>query len=132
MNKYGFKIKYSGNAGSTPRSEPGRPYGIPQNGLTRVTVNWEGGGVEYQRKSDTLLIEKWDYEGLHILENGDKLEIIHPVEKSVVWSGIVKLIPCNPFAEHVRGMWIHADQKEMSRDEWSEYFFKNFPARLMV
>ncbi len=132
MNQYGFKIKYSGHAGSTPRSEPSRPYGIPQHGMTRVTVKWENGEVECHRKSDSLLIEKWDCKGLHVLKNGDGLEIIHPFEKSVVWKGIIELKPCNLFTEHAQGMWIHADQKGMSRDEWSDYFFKNFPAQLVV
>jgi len=96
--------------GGTPDSEPYRPYGIHQNGLTRVTVNWNDGEIEYQRKSNTLLVEQWDYKGLHILENGDRLKIIHPNEKTIVWDGVIELKPFQLFTEHVNGVWIHADQ----------------------
>lgn len=161
MNRYKFKIKYAAQRldeiyginnwklegglsnvilkdgthlsfGVTPSSEPNRPYGIPQNGLTMVTVEWDDGTIEYQRKSDTLLVEQWDYKGLHILKNGDKLKIVHPIEKSLIWYGVIELKPHKLFTEQANGMWIHADQKRISREEWSKFFFLNFPAQLKL
>lgn len=104
MDKYNFQIKYAeerlnenfgmGNwkiegslsnvilkdgsrvhFGDSPSSEPSRPYGLPQNSITRATITWEDGVSEKNRKSDTLLIEQWDYNGLHIPENGDEIRI---------------------------------------------------------
>lgn len=95
--KYNFKIKYSverlnetygqGNwkidrqlpnvilkdgtllhFGDTPNTIPSRPYGIPQGGKTRVTVNWNDGGVQHEILSDDLLVEQSDYKGLHMLK----------------------------------------------------------------
>ena len=115
----------------TPQSEPNRPYGIPQNGLTRVTVEWNDGTIEYRRKSDTLLVESWSYEGLHILKNGDKLKIFDPVEKSIIWDGIIDLKQYNLFTEYTaNGCFIRADQKNISREKWANYFFNKYPAQL--
>ena len=118
--------------GLSPKSDPGRPYGIPQNGLTRVTVKWEDGEIEYHRKSDTLLVELWSYDGLHVLKNGDRLKVIHPTEKTIVWDGVIELKSFPVFTEHANGRWIHADQTGISRQEWSDFFFKKYPAQLQV
>lgn len=118
--------------GCTPSTIPNRPYGIPQNGLTRVTVVWDNGQVDYERKSDTLLVERFDYKGLHILKNGDELKIMHPTENRIVWQGIIDLKKYAVFKEHANGAWIHADQKGNSREEWSRYFFDSFPAELQT
>ncbi len=161
MDKYNFKIKYAAQQlnemygvnnwriegglskiilndgtllsfGCTPDTEPTRPYVIPQNGITRVTINWDNGEIEYQRKSDTLLVEQWSYKGLHVLKNGDKLKILHPLEKTIVWDSVIELKPYYPFNEHVDGWWIHADQKGISREEWSKFFFDGFLAILQT
>jgi len=131
MKRYGFKIKYFGQAGRTPESEPSRPYGIPLHGSTRVTVTWADGEVEYRRLSNTLLIEHWDPKGTHLLETGDRLEILDPNTGSVVWEGTVELRSYSIFTEHARGFWIHTDQQGISREDWSNYFFKNYEARLI-
>lgn len=70
------------------------------------------------------------YDRLHILKNGDRLKILNPTEKSIVWDGVIDLIQFDLFTENVKGMWIHADQKGISRDEWSAYFLSNYPAEL--
>ncbi|PRX54979.1 hypothetical protein [Flagellimonas meridianipacifica] len=50
-------------AGLYPSTSPKRPYNVPKGGLTRVTIQWEDGKIEHERKSDTLLLERWDYKG---------------------------------------------------------------------
>lgn len=161
MEKYQFKIKYARERldeeygvnnwriegslsnvilndgtcvhfGCIPATIPDRPYGIPQNGLTRVTVVWNDGQVEYERKSDTLLVERFDYNGLHILKNGDVLKIIHPTEDRIVWQGIINLKKNPVFKENANGAWIHTDQIDSSREEWARYFFDSFPAELQI
>jgi len=126
--KDGTRLHY----GCTPSTIPKRPYGIPQNGLTRVTVKWENGQVENGRKSDTLLVERFDYKGLHVLKNGDELKTGHPTENRTVWQGSVDLEQFPAFKEHANGAWIHADQRGISREEWSRYFFDGFPAELKI
>ena len=116
--------------GETPITAPNRPYGIPQNGVTRVTVEWNDGTIEHHRKSDSLLVENWDYKGLYILKDGDYLRIFHPTKKDVVWEGNIELKQLTLFSETANDMWIHADQKGILREEWSKYFFGNYIAEL--
>ncbi|MEO1010029.1 MAG: hypothetical protein AAFX53_01910 [Bacteroidota bacterium] len=72
------------------------------------------------------------YDRLHILKNGDRLKIEHPTEELIVWDGVVDLRQFDQFTEDAGGLWIHADQKGISREEWSKYFFNNYPAKLYV
>ncbi len=158
MEKYGFNIKYSADRldenygkenwhldeqgipilsdgtqlylGGTPHTEPHRPYGIPLDGLTKATVEWEDGKIEKARLSTTLLVTNWDYKGLHILDDGDKLSIYHPKTNEGVWSGTIELQHYPVFTEHAEGLWIHADQKGMDRLSWARFFFEEYPARL--
>ena len=70
-------------------------------------------------------------EGLLILENGDFLTIYDPNNKDkVVWSGEINLQQYNLFTEAAYGYWIHADQIGIERETWTEYFLKEYPARL--
>ncbi len=158
MDKYKFKIKYSADMmddqfgkgnwrlegpstavtldgtrwvhGGTPNTEPMRPYGVPPCGLTRATVEWEDGATE-KCLSNTILVDNWSYEGMHILKNKDKLTIYHPDTKEKVWSGLINLKQHKLFTEHASGLWIHADQIGIKRDVWAEYFFKEYPAELI-
>lgn len=157
MEKYNFRIKYAeerlneiygeGNwrfdgrisnvilndgsklsFGVTPSTEPDRPYGIPQNAITRVTINWNNGIVEECRKSDTLLVEQWDYKGLHILESQDVLKIKDPKTLNWIWEGEIDLKQFGVFQEHAKGAWIHAEQRGVDRETWADYFFNKYPA----
>ncbi|WP_157491232.1 hypothetical protein [Flammeovirga sp. SJP92] len=109
---------------------PSRPYGIPQNAISRVTINWNDGRIEENRESNTLLVESWDYKGLHILENQDVLKIKDPESLHCVWVGQIDLKQFGVFQEHAKGAWIHAEQKNFDREKWAEYFFNKHPAIL--
>lgn len=75
----------------------------------------------------------WSYEGLHILENGDRLTIFSPDNLiEVVWSGTICLHQHPYFTEDVFGYWIHADQEGIDREVWATYFFKEYPAELIL
>lgn len=156
MEKYGFKIKYAaermdeaygegnwrmedegtaidpdGNRvffGGTPDSD--RPYGTGKGDITRTTVKWDDGIVE-QRLSDSLLVENWSYDGLHVLQDGDELTVYsreNPEE--IVWEGTISLSPFTVFKEDAFGLWIHNDQMGIDRKTWATYFFKANPAKL--
>lgn len=72
------------------------------------------------------------YDRLHILKDGDHLTIFSKDNpKEVVWSGIISLAPHPLFTENASGFWIHADQKNIDREVWANYFFKEFPAELI-
>ena len=75
--------------------------------------------------------DSWSYEGLHILQNGDRLTIYHPDDNKEVWSGVINLKQHYLFTEHASGMWIHADQIGLQRDVWAEYFFREYRATLI-
>lgn len=76
--------------------------------------------------------DAWSYEGLHILKDGDFLQIFSPDDLScVVWQGVISLIHYGSFTEHALGCWIHADQRGTPRETWAEWFFKEYPAKLI-
>jgi len=89
----------------------------------------EGGYWAFE-SNQPILEHESAYDRLYILKNGDRLKIQHPIEKSIVWDGVIDLIQYELFTENASGMWIHADQKGISRKEWSEYFFNSYPAQL--
>jgi hypothetical protein len=122
--KDGSKLHF----GVSPTSVPNRPYGIPQYAITRVTIKWDDGRIEENRKSDTLLVESWDYKGLHILENQDILKIKDPESSNCVWEGEINLKSFGVFQEHAKGAWIHAEQIGIDREKWADYFFNKYPA----
>ena len=75
--------------------------------------------------------EDWSYEGLHILEDGDKLKIFDKADPSkVVWSGTIELRQHPLFTQDAFGLWIHADQKGIRRKKWATWFFQAYPAEL--
>lgn len=118
-------------SGGTPKTEPRRPYGVGKGELTRHMVHWDD-GVEEKRLSDSLLIERWSYEGLKILVDGDHLTIFDPEDlESVVWDGDIHFKQHPLFTEHASGMWIHADQIGIDREKWAQFFFQGYPAVLM-
>lgn len=89
----------------------------------------EGGYWAFE-SNEPILEGQSAYDRLHILKNGDQLKILHPLSKSIVWDGVVELLQHQLFSEHANGLWIHANQKGIPRDEWSTYFFNNYPAEL--
>jgi len=92
----------------------------------------EGGYWAFQDLKYILSKNRWSYEGLHILEDGDNLTIYNPDNKAeVVWSGVIALKQHPLFTESASGLWIHADQAGIDRDVWAEYFFKEYPAKLI-
>lgn len=75
----------------------------------------------------------WDYDGLHILADGDQLTIYNPQKRDeVVWSGLIELLRHPLFTETASEYWIHFDQKGIERDVWAKYFFEEYPARLVM
>lgn len=76
--------------------------------------------------------DAWSYEGLHILKDGDFLQIFSPDDPSrVIWQGVISLIQYDSFTEHAFGCWIHADQQGTPRETWAEWSFKGYPAKLI-
>ena len=73
--------------------------------------------------------ERWSYDGLHVLKNGDKLTIYSKENKTkIVWAGAIKLKEYRLFTESASGMWIHADQEGIERKIWAGWFFEQYPA----
>jgi hypothetical protein len=74
----------------------------------------------------------WSYEGLHILEDGDRLTIFDREDGSmVVWKGEISLVQHPLFTEDAFGFWIHADQRGIERERWGKWFFGEYPAELV-
>lgn len=91
----------------------------------------EGGHWAFQNEKH-ISPHEWSYEGLYVLENGDRLTIFSPDDpEKIIWSGTISLNPYPAFTEHVFGFWIHADQKSTKREIWAKYFFEEYPAELI-
>lgn len=108
--------------GSTPNCEPNRPYPIPLAESSRVTVNWNDGTVETIRKSDTLLVERGSYEGLHILNDTDYLRVLEQNTCRVIAEGKINLIPLKTFSLTKKGHFENSD--------WEKYFIDEYLAEL--
>ena len=66
--------------------------------------------------------ERWSYEGLWKLENGDHLTIFdRKTGKKIVWSGFISL-------RTDRLGRIH--QRDVPRKKWTRWFNKEYPAKL--
>jgi hypothetical protein len=115
--------------GGTPHTHPQRPYGCGQGAIVRGTIKWQDEIME-ERTSDSLLQERWSYEGLHTLENGDKLTIYDKDSETILWQGTIDLEQYDLFTESAEGMWIHSDQKGIARETWSHWFMEEYPANL--
>ena len=74
--------------------------------------------------------ESWDYEGLHIIQNGDKLTIYNPDNKKKVWSGVIKFKQDGVF-KHIYERQSYAYQKGIEKNVWANYFYKKYPAKLI-
>lgn len=70
------------------------------------------------------------YEGLHVLKNGDYLKVFRGAD--VVWEGEINLIHHSIFTEDVGGLWIHADQFGVDRNEWASMFFNEMNCELVT
>ena len=76
---------------------------------------------------------EWYYAGLHVLHDGDKLEIFdNELDDELLWSGEIKLIQHKLFSEDAFGLWIHADQSGIEREAWAKWFMDRKPARITL
>jgi hypothetical protein len=154
VEKYNFKIKYSverlnetyGNGnwkidrqlpyvilkdgthlhfGDSPTTIPARPYGIPQFAKTRMTVNWSDGNISEKLSSDNLLIEKYDFKGLHMLKNQDIIKVYDIKSKDIIREGLIDEIPLKIFSQTQKGHF----EKDGSGN-WERYFSDNYYAEL--
>lgn len=74
----------------------------------------------------------FDYQGLHVLKNGDHLTIFDKKNpKKVIWDGVIDFAPHGLFTEHAMGMWIHASQNGIGRGTWGKWFMQEYPAKLI-
>ncbi len=83
--------------------------------------------------------ERWSYDGLKVLEDGDHLKIFNP-EGAVYWEGTVSLKQYPVFTESVGvpdssanvdlELWIHADQNGLDRNFWALPFMKEYRGEL--
>ncbi len=103
---------------------------MPENPDYERPEGWPEFCVPEEHEFELVSKESWSYEGLKYLNDGDKLTIYHPDTGDEVWSGVIDLEQHDLFTEDARGYWIHADQKGIDRDEWAEYFFEKYPAKL--
>lgn len=96
-----------------------------------VEVRWQDGTTE-ERLAETLLVQRWEYQGLYYLGNGDRLTIYEKDNPAAVrWEGVIRLKQHKLFTETIHNMWIHADMKGWNREDWAKLFFDGYPAELV-
>jgi hypothetical protein len=76
---------------------------------------------------------EWDWEGLHILKDGDQLTIFDKANPDkVVWRGTIAYGPFSILRQGKRGNWIQYDQLGVDRETWARWFMEGNPAVLMA
>lgn len=99
--------------------------------ISDLQNNRDSSGCINQESHEQAVGEVWSYSGLHLLKDGDYLEIFsktNPTE--IIWSGDISLQWDPPFTQSVFGFWIHADQNGVEREQWGKWFMEQFPAKL--
>jgi hypothetical protein len=81
----------------------------------------EGGYWAIQDR-DFIEGDRWSYEGLHIIQSGDRLTVYGDAQGEVLWHGTVTLHPYPPFTETAHGQWIHADIEGLKREDYARWF----------
>jgi hypothetical protein len=118
--KDGTKLIFSDH----PSTEPQRPYGIPNDAIVRVTVDWNDGIIEHQKLVSELLIERWDYKGLHSLKEDDIITVYEPKSGLKINENVVFQIPLKTFSQTLDGHF------EKSNSIWRQYFEENYDAEI--
>lgn len=89
----------------------------------------EGGYWAFQEDPEQF---GWSYDRLHVLEDGDRLTIFDKDNpEQIVWEGEISLIIHPTFNEHVFGLRIHSDQRDIDRETWAKRFIEEHPATLV-
>lgn len=89
------------------------------------------------RNTDARWPYHGSYLGMHVLETGDHLTIYEPVQGAnqadveVAFDGEIKLVTYSLFTEDAFGMWIHADQEGVAREQWAKWFMRRYWADLV-
>lgn len=154
--KYNFRIKYSierlneaygvgnwevGNSspnvilkdgtkvyfGDSPTTIPQRPYGIPHDVQTRVSVNWNDGVTEHKKMTKELLVESWDFKGMNQLNETDYLKVYALDSEKIICEGQINEIPLSLFSHTSKG---HFEQIKDRSTDWEKYFNENYHAEL--
>lgn len=116
--------------GGTPTCIPDRPYSYPNAELSRVTVNWNNGSIEIKRLSNTLLIEGWDYNGLHILKETDLLKVYNSSTNEKICEGQINQIPLKLFSQKIKGHFENLNENIEVKSNWEKYFTEQYSAEL--
>lgn len=112
----------------SPSTFPKRPYGIPQDAQTRVSVKWGDGKKENRKLTKDLLIEIWDFGGLHQLKETDFLKVYSMDTGEVIYEGLINEIPLRLFSHTFSG---HFDQISNGDGKlWETYFTEKYNAEL--
>ncbi len=110
--------------GGTPESIPQRPYLIPNANLVRVTVHWNDGTIEEKRLSNTLFLERWNFDGLHIIEKNDYVKVLEANTNNTISEGKIKQIPLKIFSHTIENHFTNKSQ------HWKNYFINEYRAEI--
>jgi hypothetical protein len=129
--KYGFTLDYPEDRDyGVPRTDPMRPYGAGMDDDCRALVRWEDGTEEIRDKAS---LRQWhgSYEGLHMVEDGDHLQVRHPESGEIHFEGEISLRKIKLFTEDANGMWMNTGPQEgWDGHEWGLMFQARYPATL--
>ena len=97
--------------------------------VSNLDIEWDDQILDMARKSDSVLVERWSYEGLEYINDGDKLIVLSKgIGSSAIWAGTVEIERQDPYhedsysafglASHYRPML-----KNVDADTWAGWFF---------
>lgn len=106
--------------GDQPQTFPHRPYGITHDTKMRVSVDWNNGTSDNNIPVHEVLVEIWDFKGLHRFENSDYVTVYDHDSKTVMAEGFIQDFRLNIFSSTYEGHF------EKANAEWVEYFSENY------
>jgi hypothetical protein len=99
----------------------------------KLSMHWETGmenGCLAIQDENFINDEKWAYEGLYFLENGDVVRVKDPITKQVICEGQVDLIALKIFSDTQDGHFEQVNQSLYANIDWAMYFKENYDAEL--
>jgi hypothetical protein len=99
--------------------------------VTLLDIVWKDGEAETARRSDTVVVERWTWDGLFYLKSGDKLTIFEQSLGSIaLWDGEVCLEKKEPYrsddywAEGETGNQKPCNTYPVTAVQWRQWFIE--------
>lgn len=112
--------------------QDGTPFQSAQKGdIAFLDIDWDDKEHDIAVPSCNVRVERWSYDGLTYLNDGDRLTIFtRGVGSAALWCGVVELLEQDPYGNDSYtpfGLACHhkpLNTKPVTNDQWSQWFLE--------